>query len=78
MILTTTTRLIRPNVASSRIDDLGALHRNANHICVVDHIDYDDIFGKRHRLNIQTALTSDSKKLRSKLDIIRQQMNSLT
>jgi hypothetical protein len=67
-----------PDVASSRIDNLGALHRNTKHICVVGYIDYDDIFGKRHRLEIQTALTSDGKKFRNKLDIIRQQMDSLT
>lgn len=66
-----------PDVASSRMDDLGALHRNTKHICVVGYIDYDDIFGKRHRLKIQTALTSDGKRFRNKLDIIRQQMGSL-
>ncbi|CDX20146.1 hypothetical protein MPLB_1820044 [Mesorhizobium sp. ORS 3324] len=61
-----------PEVCSKRSADLEHLHSKSKHICVAGWIAYDDIFGVRHRLKVQTALTSDGKEFRKKLDIIRQ------
>ncbi|MEF0944324.1 hypothetical protein [Rhizobium sp. BR 362] len=64
------------NVTAKRTDHLAELHIGAKHICVTGWIDYEDIFGGRHRLRIQTALTSDGKVFRKKLDILRQDLES--
>ncbi|MER9273462.1 hypothetical protein [Mesorhizobium sp. M0643] len=60
-----------PEVCSKRRAELDHLHKQTKHICVVGWISYDDIFGARHQLRVQTALTSDGKQFRKKLDIVR-------
>lgn len=65
-----------PKISVTFRDSLKAIQRSTEHICVGGHVEYDDVFGGRHRLNVHLALPHDGKKFSAKLDIIKQELVS--